>query len=69
MAILLPGPEFVIDICKALGLKNVTKLKIEMNVGEVVTVEASFYPDRQSLESVFAKYDLAATRRTEETKD
>lgn len=41
-----------VEICEALGLKMVTDLKLIMSLNSVVKIEATFYPDKDSIEKL-----------------
>ena len=49
------------EIQDALGLKDATDIKIHLHVGEMVTVEVTYFPDKddmQKLIPIMAKYYL-----------
>jgi len=49
------------EICDALGLKNVRRLQIKMEVDSLVTVEAEFFPEVNGVKAVYTimrEYEL-----------
>lgn len=49
------------EISEALGLKNVTELKLILKLGHIATVEATYYPEAKEMEKlipILKKYRL-----------
>ena len=53
------------EICDALGLKRVINLHLIMKLGEIVKIEAEYYPDKKDMEKlvpILKKYELREIR-------
>jgi len=49
------------EICDALGLKRVTSLQLNMKLGEIVRIEAEYFPDKEDLKKlipILKRYEL-----------
>lgn len=57
MAIVGPGNPLLRRICNALGIPKARSLTINMQLNDVVTVDAWFMPDESQLESVAAELE------------
>ena len=57
MAPVSPGNPLLRRICNALGIPKARALTINMELNDVVTVDAWFMPDESQLESVAAELE------------
>lgn len=71
MAIVGPGNPLLRRICNALGIPKARALTINMQLNDVVTVDAWFMPDEPQLEDVAAelehkRYELHERERSDD---
>jgi len=64
MAAITPHDPVAGEICAALGPKRVISFHLIMEPGEIVRIEAKYYPDKEDLKKlmpILKKYELKET--------
>ena len=69
----IAGPNPVIkEILDALGLKNVTKFEMKMEVNSIVAVNVTYFPEEDGLKqfpAILTKYELIDKREAEQLRE